>query len=62
MDRLPPKTQDAIRLRYLDGHWPREIAEQLGDTPSAVSSRIERGLVRLREELRGREPDLWPLD
>ncbi|MFH1150094.1 MAG: sigma-70 family RNA polymerase sigma factor [Actinomycetota bacterium] len=48
MDRLPPKYQQALALRYFAGMRVSEVAETLGITETAASKRVLRGLDELR--------------
>ena len=43
--------REVIVMRYVDGLTPQEIAEVLGDTPNAVSIRINRGINNFRKLL-----------
>ena len=51
LERLDPKHREAVRLRYLDGLGPQEIAAVLGESENNVSVRIHRGLTKLRQHL-----------
>lgn len=48
---LPEPTQEALRLRYVDGLSRGEIAEVLELRESVVKSRLFEGLKRIREQL-----------
>ncbi len=54
VERLEPKYREAVRLRYIDGLTPAEIAEVTGESENNVSVRVHRGLEQLRETLRTR--------
>jgi RNA polymerase sigma factor (sigma-70 family) len=47
---LPDDRQTAIRLRYVDGRWPREIARTMHKTVPAVRSLIFNGMRQLAAE------------
>jgi RNA polymerase sigma factor (sigma-70 family) len=49
LGRLPARTRDVMRARYLEDRSVTEIARRVGTTPDAVSMRLARG----RESLRG---------
>jgi RNA polymerase sigma-70 factor (ECF subfamily) len=51
MESLPPLDREVLVLRYLEQLSPVEIAEVLGTTRGAVSTRHTRALARLRELL-----------
>lgn len=55
LDELDDKTRQILVLRYFQGLAVRDIAEQLGDRPPAVSMRITRGLRKLRARLEASE-------
>lgn len=44
--------QEVIRLRYIDGLKPREIAEITGESANVISVRLHRGLAHLEQLLR----------
>lgn len=46
---LPPGLQDAVRLRVLDEHCYRDVAEILGTSELAARARVSRGLRTLFE-------------
>lgn len=48
LDQLPERDQEVLRLRYVDGLPPRDIARVLKENDSAVSVRIHRALKKLR--------------
>lgn len=50
---LAPPLREALALRYLDELSLAEVASTLGCPQGTVSSRIRRGLARLRERLEG---------
>ncbi len=49
--RLDVIYQEVIRLRYIDGLKPKEIAEITGETPNVISVRLHRGLAQLEQLL-----------
>jgi len=52
LERLDPKYREAVRLRYIDGLSPGEIAAVTGESENNVSVRVHRGLEQLRQALR----------
>lgn len=50
-DRLPPQYREVISLARIAGLSHAEIAAQLGSTPGAVRTQLNRALVRLATEL-----------
>lgn len=52
MNNLNEKYRDVILLRHVDGFSPKEIAKMLDKSENAVSVRIHRGLILLRELLK----------
>lgn len=52
LQRLPPRQQEALRLRFQGGLSYREIARVTGSSIGNVGYLIHVGLLRLREELR----------
>jgi len=51
IDTLPPAYRDPIRMSYLQHASRAEIAESLGLTPAAVSTRLFRARKLLKEEI-----------
>lgn len=51
LTQLPPQLRETLSLRYLDELSLNEVASALGCPAGTVSSRIRRGLARLREGL-----------
>lgn len=49
--RLDVIYQEVIRLRYIEGLKPREIAEITGESPNVISVRLHRGLAQLAQFL-----------
>jgi RNA polymerase sigma-70 factor (ECF subfamily) len=49
LTKLPKETAELLTLRYIDGLEPREIAEVLGASPGAISVRLNREAVQLKE-------------
>jgi RNA polymerase sigma-70 factor (ECF subfamily) len=54
---LGPDDRQVVEWFYFDGASHKEIAARMDTTPKAVSSRLERARVKLRELLRGRTTD-----
>lgn len=48
---LPQKYRQVIHLYYYEGYSIKEIAEIMEISPSAVSTRLERGRKKLKEKL-----------
>jgi RNA polymerase sigma factor (sigma-70 family) len=48
---LPPRQREVLRLAYLDGLGPAQIAERLGMTRNAVDQALHNGHRRLGERL-----------
>lgn len=46
--KLEPIYREVLLLRFVNDLSPREIAEQIGETPNVVSVRINRGMKLLR--------------
>ncbi len=51
LERLDEQYKEVVMLRYIEEMTPAEIAEVLGETPNAVSIRINRGINKLKEFL-----------
>lgn len=49
LEKLDGKYREAVRLRYVDGLTPQEIAGIVGESENVVSVRIHRGIKQLRE-------------
>jgi len=49
MQRLPTPYRDVLRLRFLYGFSPKEIAALLHETPNAISIRITRAKKQLHQ-------------
>lgn len=56
IEDLPERHRDLLRLRYLQGHTPSEVAERLGYCQSSVRKLASRALARLSEQLDGDKP------
>ena len=56
---LPGREAEILLLKYSEGWTYRGLAEHLGQTESAVVSRLHRARLRLREAL-SRHPDFAP--
>ena len=48
---LPGKDRAAVYLHYFEGFSVKEIAEQMGVTTSAVTSRLQRARAKMKEAL-----------
>lgn len=48
---LPSRHRDLVRMRYLMGHTPSEVAERLGYQQSSVRKLASRALARLSEQV-----------
>jgi RNA polymerase sigma-70 factor (sigma-E family) len=57
LQRLPEDQRVAIVLRIWEDLSEHQVAEVLGVPPGTVKSRVHRGLVRLREEMKGAVDD-----
>lgn len=51
MEQLPPKTQQILKMRYVEGLTTREIAERVGSSDAAIRVLLSRALARLQEIL-----------
>ena len=49
LPKLPPRYQEVLRLRYVDGLSPQEIGTVLGERSTTVSVRLHRALQKLRK-------------
>ena len=49
LQELDPAQRAAVVLRHLLGYSPGEIAEIVGDPPSTIRSRLQRGLAKLKD-------------
>lgn len=49
---LDEPSREVVLLRFVEGFSPAEIAALRGESPNAVSVRINRALKKVREELR----------
>ena len=50
LDRVPPRSREAVRLRIIEQLDYTDIAQQMGCEPGSARSLVMRGLRRLREE------------
>ena len=55
--KLEPKYREVVLLYFYEGLPIKEIAKMLNLTEAAVSSRIHKAKIRLRDELEGGEDD-----
>ena len=51
VDALPPRDRELMMLKYTEGWTCRELAERLGQSPSAVEARLHRVRKALRARL-----------
>ncbi|HEY4518032.1 MAG TPA: sigma-70 family RNA polymerase sigma factor [Candidatus Paceibacterota bacterium] len=51
LEKLPEEYREVVSMRYIDELMPVEISEILGESANAISVRINRGVVMLRETL-----------
>ncbi len=56
---LPPESQEALRLRYVEGLPTKEIAQKIGKTDGSVRVLLSRSLNKLQDLL---GPDANPLE
>lgn len=49
--RLPPRDADLLTLKYAEGWSVRDLAGNLGVSPSAIEARLHRARARLRQAL-----------
>lgn len=54
MDGLSARQREAVLLRYIEGHSEKQAAALAGCSPSALSTRANDGIARLRDRLRRR--------
>ena len=50
LDRVPPRSREAVRLRIIEQLDYTDIAQQMGCRPGSARGLVMRGLRRLREE------------
>lgn len=62
LQRLPPRYQEVLRLRYFYGYTAEEIAEQVGYRALSVEKVIDRALRLLAEELAAEAPGVEDYD
>ncbi|MEK7511005.1 MAG: sigma-70 family RNA polymerase sigma factor [Patescibacteria group bacterium] len=48
---LDEPSREALMLRFVDGLSPRDIADMSGETPNAISVRINRAIKKVQQEL-----------
>ena len=53
LERLKEPSRTVVRLRYIDGLSPPEVARSLGVSPNTVKTRLRRELEQLRASLDG---------
>ena len=49
IDKLDEPSREALRLRYVDGFSPREIAAITGESANVISVRINRAIKKVQE-------------
>ena len=49
IEQLEETDREVLLLRYVDGFSPKDIAEQIGESPNVVSVRIHRALKKVQE-------------
>jgi RNA polymerase sigma factor (sigma-70 family) len=57
LDRLPPRSREAVVLAYIEGLSGQEIAARMGVTPSTVSEHLANGIRTLTDVLYGEFAD-----
>ena len=53
LQKLPEDQREAVRLRYLEGWSLTQIAEHTGRTKHSIAGLLKRGLIILRNHLKG---------
>ena len=51
IDRLRPRYRNVLRLRFLLGYEPHEVAEKLGYSPASIGKITNRGIAALSRQL-----------
>jgi RNA polymerase sigma-70 factor (ECF subfamily) len=51
VESLDDNSRSALKLRYLDGYTPQEIAQQSGESANAISVRINRAIKKVQGAL-----------
>ena len=51
IEKLSDKYKEVLKMRYVDGLSPRDIAVAVGETENTVSVRIHRGMKQLRKHI-----------
>ncbi len=51
IERLPPKCRKVLRLRFLLGYEPQEVASQLGYSPASIGKITHRCLAALSHQM-----------
>jgi len=51
LEQIPDRDREVLLLKYSEGLSYEQIAERLGQSPSAVQSRLHRARGRLRQQL-----------
>lgn len=57
IDKLPPKQQEAFKLKRFEGKKNKEIGEIMGLSVKTVEMHLSKALLKLREELKNSIPD-----
>lgn len=52
MDELPPKMQEILRMRYIEGLTPKEIGKRMGIEQSTVYNHLRGGIEKIKDLLR----------
>lgn len=53
LSRIPYEQRQAIEMAFLGGMTQADVAEELGQPADIITDRIRRGMLKLRESLRG---------
>jgi RNA polymerase sigma factor (sigma-70 family) len=51
MEAMEDRDRQVLFLRFVEGFEPKQIAEMLDETPNAVSVRLNRAMVKLKEKM-----------
>lgn len=51
IETLDEQAKEVLLLRFVDGLSPRDIAELTGETPNAISVRINRAIKKVQERI-----------
>jgi len=50
VEQVNEEYAEVVRLRYIDGLGPKDIAEVLGESPNVISVRLHRGMKELKKQ------------